>query len=166
MRRLLRRNDGFGMIELLVAMMILSIALLAMLAAFTAGTTTVRRAARASTAASIASRQLELYHAIPYNSILLDGTAAAGADPTYKADPSWNATMVTAACPTLPPECTPSRVVTGPDGLSYRLDTYIVPETPTGGRQIKRVAVVVRDPNNLAGRPFTRESTTFDQSTG
>jgi hypothetical protein len=34
--------------------------------------------------------------------------------------------------------------VTGPDGRSYRVDTYIVWVTPAGGTAVKQVTVVVR----------------------
>jgi hypothetical protein len=36
--------------------------------------------------------------------------------------------------------------VTGPDGHSYRVDTYVVWTTPTGGSAVKQVTVVVRKP--------------------
>jgi hypothetical protein len=56
--------------------------------------------------------------------------------------------------------------LTGPDGGSYRIDTYILPQTPTGGRAVKLVTVVVRDGSNLSGLPWARESTSYDQATG
>jgi hypothetical protein len=55
--------------------------------------------------------------------------------------------------------------VTGADGKPYRIDTYIVSTTPTGGRPLKKVTVVVRDYNNLT-LTFARQVSTFDQSTG
>ena len=61
----------------------------------------------------------------------------------------------------------------GPDRKKYRIDTYVVlstastnPPTPTGGRPVKIVTVVVRDGNKLTARPYAREASTFDQSTG
>ena len=54
---------------------------------------------------------------------------------------------------------------TGADGKTYRIDTFIVSTTPTGGRPVKRVTVVIRDPNNLS-ISFARQVSTFDQSTG
>jgi hypothetical protein len=66
----------------------------------------------------------------------------------------------------VPNECNPSRVVTGADRKSYRIDSYITTSTLTGGRAIKVVTVVVRNANALSARPFARISSTFDQSTG
>ena len=72
---------------------------------------------------------------------------------------------MTGTCAGSPPECNASRQVTGADGKSYRLDTYIVTATPTGGRAVKKVTVVVRDYNNLTLQ-YARQLSTFDQSTG
>jgi hypothetical protein len=73
----------------------------------------------------------------------------------------------------VPNECNPSRIVTGADRKSYRVDTYIQmstastnPPTPTNGRAVKIVTVVVRNAAALSARPFARLSSTFDQSTG
>ena len=41
------------------------------------------------------------------------------------------------------------RTVTGPDDVSYRVDTYIVAYTPPNGRAIKRVTIVVRRTTGL-----------------
>ena len=42
--------------------------------------------------------------------------------------------------------CTPSQTVTGPDGHSYRVDTYVVSVVPSGGAAVKQITVVVRKP--------------------
>jgi hypothetical protein len=54
----------------------------------------------------------------------------------------------------------------GADRKNYRVDTYITTSTPTGGRALKVVTVVVRDGGNLSARPLYRAGSTFDQSTG
>jgi type IV pilus assembly protein PilV len=64
------------------------------------------------------------------------------------------------------PQCTPSRTVTGPDHLSYRVDTYVTAHTPPSGRAGKLVTVVVRDGTSPATTTYVRQSTAFDQSTG
>ncbi len=46
--------------------------------------------------------------------------------------------------------CTPTQTVTGPDGRSYRVDTYIVWTTPSGGTAVKQVTVVVRKSGTTA----------------
>jgi hypothetical protein len=56
--------------------------------------------------------------------------------------------------------------VTGPDNRPYRVDTYIYYDTPSGGRQLKLVTVVVRNPNNLSAPPLAKVQSRFDQATG
>jgi type II secretory pathway pseudopilin PulG len=171
----LRQESGFGLIELLIAMFMLNIGILAMLAAFNSGIWAIQRAGKASTASTIADAQLELYRALKYGAIALDSSALGTVDNTYKCDsalgsscPNATSGEATIACSgsPLPNECLPSRTLTGPDHLRYRIDTYITTTTPTMGRAEKLVAVVVRDANRLSARPLVRQATTFDQSTG
>ena len=169
---MLKRADGFGLIELIIAMIILNVALIAIVGAFTAGTNAIRRASRVSTATSIADAQLELYRALTYSAIALDQTQANATDSTYRSDSALpggsvaNLITTTTGCGGLPAQCLPERTQTGPDGGTYRVDTYIVAKTPTGGRTVKLVTVVVRDASNLANRPWVRQATSFDAATG
>src|SRR4051812_14528145 len=137
----LRCESGLGLIELLVAIVVLNVALLALLAAFTTGASSLRRASRTATAASLATTQLELYRALRYTSVALDTSAlaTASADTVYATDhprPAGGQLQpdFTASCPTLPRECNPRFTLTGPDPLSYRVDTYVTQVTPAGGR--------------------------------
>jgi Tfp pilus assembly protein PilV len=168
----LRSDGGFGLVELLIAMLMLNIGVLAVVAAFSSGIVSLNRASRITTAAVLADQQMELYRALTYPSIRLDATAVAGVDDTYKCDstlgascPNSTSALLTATCSGPPDECNPSRVATGADRKSYRVDTYIVSTTPTGGRPVKKVTIVVRDANNLTVT-FVRQASTFDQSTG
>jgi type II secretory pathway pseudopilin PulG len=86
MLRRLRRESGFGLIELLIAMLLLNIAFLALLATFSSGTIAIRRAARNSTASSLADSQMELYRGLKYSSIALDQTLVNTTDTTYRND--------------------------------------------------------------------------------
>jgi Tfp pilus assembly protein PilV len=171
----LRSERGFGLIELLMAMVMLNIGILAIVAAFNSGMFALNRASKISTASALADSQMELYRAITYNSIALDATALGSVDNTYKCDsalgvscPNSTSGEVTATCSgsPLPNECTPSRNVTGADRKKYRIDAYIVYTTPTNGRQLKVITVVVRDGNTLSARPYARVTSTFDPSTG
>ena len=57
-------------------------------------------------------------------------------------------------------------LIAGPDGRSYRVDTYLYYDQPsTFGGQVKVVTVVVRAANDL-GRSLARETSTFDVATG
>ena len=84
-------EEGFGLIELLIAMVVLQVALLAIIGAFGAGAAALGRAAHINTATALADQQMELYRAMPYEAIGLD-TAAAPSAGTYVGD--------TGACPT------------------------------------------------------------------
>ena len=86
MRRRLRSEDGFGLVELLAAMAILTIGLLALLTAMVSGETTLRRASRTSTAATLGDAQMELYRALTYDAIALDVTQVGSTDATYRGD--------------------------------------------------------------------------------
>jgi type II secretory pathway pseudopilin PulG len=168
LRTRLRADEaGFGLIELLIAMIILNVGLLAIIASFQAGIVSLGRASRVTTAAVLADQQMELYRAITYDSIRLASSSIPGTAP-YTTDPAYSATQImTPACSGSPPpdECNASRVVTGADNKSYRLDVYMVSTAPTGGRSLKQVTIVVRDASNLS-KVYLRQASSFDQSTG
>lgn len=171
----LRSQAGFGLIELLMAMVILNIGILAIVAAFSSSQLALNRASKISTASALADSQMELFRALKYDSIALDATSLGTVDNTYKCDttlgsscPNSTSGEITTTCSgsPLPNQCLPSRTATGADRKSYRVDTYITTTTPTNGRAEKLVTVVVRDGRNLSGRPLARVASTFDQSTG
>ena len=162
-RAVLRREGGFGLIELLMAMTMLNIGLLAVVAAFSSGIVSLNRASRITTAAVLADGQMELYRALTYSNIGLDAATIPSTTP-YTTDQAYSATQVTRTCTGSPNECNASRQATGADNKPYRIDTYIVTSTPAGGRPIKKVTVVVRDWNNLTVT-FARQTSTFDFST-
>jgi type II secretory pathway pseudopilin PulG len=155
------------MIELLISLGILNIALLAIFAAFNSGALAIARASQASTASVLADKQMELYRAITHSNVALDTSAVttAAGDTAYTGDTAYSATQKTKTCSSpLPAQCNPRQVVTGPDGRSYRVHTYIVAETPPNGRPVKRVTVVVRAAGT--SKPLGRLTSTFDASTG
>jgi type II secretory pathway pseudopilin PulG len=172
----LRGEEGFGLIELLMAMVMLNIGILAIVASFNSGIFALKRAGRLSTGSALADAQMELYRAVTYSAIALDSTSLAAVDNTYKCDSalgsscpnSTSGETTTTSCTgsPLPKQCNPSRTVTGADHKNYRVDTYITSATPTNGRTLKIVTVVVRDGNTLSLRPYARIVSTFDQSTG
>ena len=166
-----RSQEGFGLIELLMAMTILNIGILALVAAFQSGAFALQRASKLSTAAALADIQMERYRALKYEEIWLDGAAVSAipADDAYKTDATYvaNPTQVTGCSGAPAPEhCQPSRNVTGPDGKLYRVDTYIFNDSVASARLLKRVTIVIRDRRVLNGRALARIASTFDQSTG
>ena len=104
-------------------------------------------------------------------------TVERGADSTTAAAHANGATVTRKlrahlpACGTAP--CTssvPTRTLTGPDGKSYRLDTFvtwssIANQAGTTGRELKLVTLVVRDPATPS-KTYARVSSAFDESTG
>src|SRR5687768_8678671 len=94
-RAALRKNDGFGLIELLLAMTMLNIGLLAVVAAFSSGIVSLNRASRVTTAAVLADGQMELYRAITHAAIHLEPTSIPATAP-YTTDAAYSATQVTA----------------------------------------------------------------------
>lgn len=165
-------QEGFGLIELLIAMIILNVGILAIVASFNAGIITLNRASRITTAAILADQQMELYRAITYDSIRLASATIPGTAP-YTTDPAYTCTdcstqIVLPSCgagPSYPDECNASRQATGADDKLYRVNTYIREDTPTDGRPLKRVTIVVRDDADQS-RVYVRQASSFDQSTG
>jgi Tfp pilus assembly protein PilV len=92
-----RRQDGFGLIELLIAMTMLNIGVLAIVAAFQSGAFALQRASKISTAASVADIQMERYRALTYTAIGLDTTTfnTDKNDATYNGDVAYSGTQVT-----------------------------------------------------------------------
>ena len=172
MRKRLRADPGFGLIELLIAMVILNVGILAIVASFNAGIVTLNRASRVTTAAVLADQQMELYRAIKYDAIRL-ASATVPAIPPYTTDPAYTCSgcstlIVLPSCgagPSYPDECNASRQATGADNKLYRVNTYIREDTPTNGRALKRVTIVVRDDADQS-RVYVRQSSSFDSSTG
>ena len=117
-----QEEAGFGLIELLIAIVMLNVGILAIVAAFNSGMFALKRAGKISTASALADSQMELYRALTYGAIALDSTALGSTDNTYKCDTALGASCpnsisaeVQTACSgsPLPNECTPSRSVTG-----------------------------------------------------
>jgi prepilin-type N-terminal cleavage/methylation domain-containing protein len=169
----LHDEQGFGLIELLIAMTILTVAAFTILAAFSSGMSTLVRAARITTAAAIADADMERLRAIRHCDIWVGAVPSEG---PYAEDAAFNGgeQVTLASCDGAAPESPiPASVDrVGSDGRTYRVDTYVVESRPSdaGGvildsRPVKRVTLVVRDPA-ASMRALTRQSTTFDESTG
>ena len=72
----MRNEDGIGIIELLIALLVLNIGIFATLGAFTSAASTLRRSSRVSTAAAIADQEIEALHNLKYSQIVNVGPAA------------------------------------------------------------------------------------------
>ncbi len=59
-----RREEGFTLVELLIAMLILTVGILALVAAYTSGYVALNRATRVSSAEVLADSQMERFRAL------------------------------------------------------------------------------------------------------
>jgi Tfp pilus assembly protein PilV len=168
-RHRLRDEEGFGLVELVIAMSVLIIGVLAVFGLFHSGIIQITRASTVSTAAALAEAEMENYRAIRYDSIGLAQTdldAISASDP-YKTDSTYQTTtlVLLPACGTSP--CTtsvPRQTKTGADGRQYRVDTYVNWHTVSGGRDVKVITIVVRSTSTL--KEWARVVSSFDQATG
>ena len=168
-----RKEAGMGLVELLIAMTVMAIGISAIVAGFSSGIFAVKRAGDASTAAAVADKQMEAYRALPNCAIYLD-SATIPASGTYVSDSAYSATQITSNTPLIgsaPCSATPGATLTdaeqpltGADGKSYNVDTYIVASSAVSGSLAKKVTLVVRNSDNT--KTFLRESSTFAPPTG
>jgi prepilin-type N-terminal cleavage/methylation domain-containing protein len=159
----LRAEGGFGLIELMIAVTILTIALLALAAGYDQAFLSLHRASTKSVATTLADRQLELYRSLDYDSTYAaDAAAIAASDPV-------DATTATIASCGAAAQCSPVQTVVGSDNRTYRVESFVrnVPESATGISWAELVAtVVVRDPGQAGDPEIVRETSAFDRSTG
>ena len=180
----LRAEEGFGLIELMVAVTVMTIALLALAAGYDSAFVSLHRSSQKTVANALADRQLDLYRAVPFGSIGLDATATSSADSLYSSnsildgdwvtdpvtgvqtqDPSGVVNDVTISGCGSTANCLPVQTITGSDGRSYRVESFVRDQAnSTGIRWTERVVwVVVRDAA-ASGKPeILRLSTAFDR---
>ena len=145
------------MIELLISIVMLNVGILALVAAFNSGALAIQRASQTATAATLAEKQMELYRAQQYIERrprgVRDVVTAPGETRPTPSDTAYNATQVTKVCAGLalaPAQCKPhAHRHRARTAISYRVDTYMVLFTPTDGRAVKSVTVVVRQARHL-----------------
>ena len=105
------REEGFTLVELLIAMIVLTIGILALVAAYTSGYVALNRATRVSSAEVLTDSQMERFRALSYTSIQLNRTCGASCaeDSTYTSDAVYSSTAEISGC----------------SSTTYRMDTYI-----------------------------------------
>jgi prepilin-type N-terminal cleavage/methylation domain-containing protein len=151
----LRRDDGFGLIELLIAMTVMAIGISAIVAGFSSGLVALNNASRTGTAGTLADRQMEAYRALPYASIGLTSAPSPALDSTHVSDAAYdlaNAVPPPATCTPSTATCMPVQTqasgLAAPDGRNYRLDTYVAWTCPLGTLHM----------STYNGTPFTSAS--------
>jgi Tfp pilus assembly protein PilV len=73
-------EDGFGLVELLIAMVVLNIGILALVATFQAGALAISRSAATSNGTAVADKVMEVYRSMPNAAIYLKNPASGGSD--------------------------------------------------------------------------------------
>ena len=179
MRIRLKGEAGQGLIELLAAMVVLSIALMALMAGYDTAFLSLHQSAQKSIASTLANQQLELYNAFSYSKVGLDATtltniqtAGASYDATYVSDKASldntanDADVPIASCGATP-NCYPVQTAIGSDHRNYRLETFVRDITNTSVSNIswttREVTVIVRDPSTAGSPELLRLTTAFDR---
>jgi Tfp pilus assembly protein PilV len=122
----LRNEDGIGLVEMLIALLVLNIGIFATLAAFTSGALALRRASHTSTAAAIADKQMEAYRDSSYSSIPPVAPAITA---------TWGPTNIT-----------------GADGLTYKVSgsattgSQLTTGAYQGSASVKVLTITVKGP--------------------
>ena len=165
-----RDEEGFGIVELLMAIVVVSVALLALMGSYDAIFASLHSSARTSTASVLANRQLELYGTLSYSKIGLDATtlqATKTSDTVYAADEAALAgatgTDVTITGCGSSAQCLPVQTITGNDHHVYRLETFIRDIPSFTGRTERTVTVIVRDESSAGGPQIVTVTTAFDR---
>ena len=124
----LRSEQGFGLIELLMAMVMLNIGILAIVAAFNSGMFAMNRASRISTASALADSQMELYRSLVYDSITLDSTSLSSVDNTYKCDSALGASCPNSTGAEVQTVCSGPPIPVQPEPLRHRCRSQGLPD--------------------------------------
>jgi prepilin-type N-terminal cleavage/methylation domain-containing protein len=168
-----RDEAGFGLVELMIAMTVLAVGTLAVFGAFLSSETAIRRASENTTAMTIADSRMEPFFSKKHAQLGVTATALAAADSTHTADSAYKAADVdgdtvlneTGEAATIASSTfSPTATVTGADGRSYRVDTYVTWQAVSGGRNVKQTTVVVRRANEP--RTLARVVSYFDAASG
>jgi prepilin-type N-terminal cleavage/methylation domain-containing protein len=188
----LRAQQGMTLVEVLVAMFVLSIGIMAIVAGLASGILTVQRSGKTSSAGAIADRQMEAFRGISYPAIATTNTPTDGVYENTAApysspyDATWKIVDNTlSGC--VQNYCAPTQTITAAGG-TYRVDTYVNWKCPTPGstltagspptcsdvvisgvtiktRSVKQVTIIVRN-NSDQTKTLFRETSNFDALTG
>ena len=165
-------DNGFGLVELLIALTVLVVGVLATFGVFQSSLLHLGRATKISTAAAVGEQQVENLRAVRFDVIGINpaGWTAALGNATYTGDTACQGTCTTQGSASGESIVGASGIImpissaTGADGKQYTIHTYALWQTIVAGRSVKKVTIVVRDP--VTSKVWARIVSSFDQSIG
>lgn len=167
-------ESGVMLLELLMAMTILAIAVGAFMSLYASSAVSLRTASVSGNALMLVQRQMETYRTLIYADLGVSAaTVPAGGTTYFTARPSAvpsgftniNAGATTSAecvAPVDPLSGCARQTITGPDNRSYILDSYVIAQTPSGGRAGRQISVVARLSSDTAGAIRAQVTSAFD----
>lgn len=147
----IRDERGVGLVELLIALLVLNIGLFATLGAFTSGALALQRASHVSTASAIADRYMECFRDVSFANTQWPNTPGA----TALAGTPCAATTATGS------GGSQYSTVTGPDGRKYSVNASVSYQPPPGPTSLKLVTLTITDVK--ANKTLVTTSSTFSQ---
>lgn len=149
MSQRMRDEGGFGLIELLIAMLVLTVGVGALMMTFASSLVGLRHSGKEGTAVTIADRLLEQYRAMPFTSLPTSLTPNLASCPTPSTFPD-----PTQSCQTVPAS-------QSPDHRSYIAQTWATQTTinPPAAPQYQQIAIIVAV--SAGGTELARETTYF-----
>lgn len=161
---------GFLTIELMVAIVLITVAILALMAAYGGAFSSLHSSGKTSSAGLLAENQLELYASLPYSSVGLDTStlnSVKSTDSNYGTDeaalPGSGADVTITGCG-ISAKCSPVQTLTGADHHTYKVETFIRALTnPSETSWTERViTVIVRDETQSGHPNVFEDQTAFD----
>jgi hypothetical protein len=151
LRRLREEEDGFGLMELLMSIVILSISIAALLGIFMTSAFSLARAGHQGTATVLLDRTFEYYHRAPWWDIRLvkhgPGNSGGVLDTNVTGDTQYNSTAQCNGCP-----AGSSTVIVDEDATT---DTYGNPSGAANNSSTCNAGLVNPDPNVDSTAPLT-----------
>jgi len=169
LRRLRRDESGSMLIELLIAMTFLSLAVGALLTVYTSSVLSLRHSSIQGNALTLVDQQMETLKSVPFASIALDGSTIPSRSDVYVTSSPEILTSSQrssiAGGQITGGTISASRTVVGPDNRTYRVDTYMFSQTPSGGRPVIQVTIAARlVKDGAVGGIKAQSSSAFDES--
>jgi len=168
-------DSGSMLLELVLTLVFIAVAVGALMSVFASSMISLRNAGISGTAQTLVERQMEVYKTLPYPSLRLSAETIPDGSDVYVTRPPATVSMgfvsvtggTTSASACVSPEharaeCA-KQTFPGPDGRTYRVDSYVIAATPSGGRPGVKITVAVRLMSGSTPGPIKAQTTSaFD----